>query len=216
MKKYLITISAIILLLTGTIVWAKGQPSDPMGAVWDAIRNLQTQINNIQLTPGPQGEQGIQGEQGLVGPAGQNLKVFDADGKEVGIYVGGEWTVVEGMEEYVYIPNYNAVLRIDEMNVINAYHVYGTLLYTTNDCTGTAYKQALVNEAIPYKVSEIVDNGRDGMEYMALGKIQKNVSIKSRWNSGTETCGPYVTSLDAMVATPAELNFTGPFELRAE
>lgn len=51
--------------------------------IWNAIEELQEQINNIQLIPGPPGEQGPQGEPGPPGPCG--IEVYDADDQFLGI-----------------------------------------------------------------------------------------------------------------------------------
>lgn len=55
------------LLTTKTALAVDGNPWD---AVWASIANLQAQINNIELLPGPQGPQGPQGERGPIGPQG--------------------------------------------------------------------------------------------------------------------------------------------------
>lgn len=61
MKKY---IFVIILLTTLGVISFVGAATkgDPFKTVWDAINNLQTQIDNIQLIPGPTGPQGPPGE----------------------------------------------------------------------------------------------------------------------------------------------------------
>jgi len=51
-------------ILTGTMVEAKKDKSEdndnsPFKALWDAIAGLQTQIDTIELTPGPQGDPGV-------------------------------------------------------------------------------------------------------------------------------------------------------------
>ena len=48
-------------ILTGTMVEAKKDKSEdndnsPFKALWDAIAGLQTQIDTIELTPGPAGQ----------------------------------------------------------------------------------------------------------------------------------------------------------------
>ncbi|MGB8215765.1 MAG: hypothetical protein WCE94_00525 [Candidatus Methanoperedens sp.] len=71
----------VVLMLTTMIpvVQAAGtQPSGtPFQAIWDAINattikiaDLQQQINNIQLTPGPQGPVGPKGDTGAIGSQG--------------------------------------------------------------------------------------------------------------------------------------------------
>ncbi len=42
----------------------------PFNKIWDLLKDLQNQITNIQLTPGPQGIQGPQGPVGAQGPQG--------------------------------------------------------------------------------------------------------------------------------------------------
>jgi hypothetical protein len=42
----------------------------PFQDLWDAIKALGERIDNIQLTPGPQGPAGADGAQGPIGPAG--------------------------------------------------------------------------------------------------------------------------------------------------
>ncbi len=60
--------------------------SGPNGRIWNAINDLQTQINNIPAgSQGPQGEQGPQGIPGEQGPAGND----GADGATVHF---GEWS----------------------------------------------------------------------------------------------------------------------------
>lgn len=47
-----------------------GNTGVPFSALWDAVNYLQNQINNIKLTPGPQGPKGDTGSQGIQGPVG--------------------------------------------------------------------------------------------------------------------------------------------------
>ncbi|MGB8215763.1 MAG: hypothetical protein WCE94_00515 [Candidatus Methanoperedens sp.] len=71
----------VVLMLTTMIPAAQAAGAQPSGtpfqALWDAINgttskfaDLQQQINNIQLTPGPQGPQGPQGLKGDTGATG--------------------------------------------------------------------------------------------------------------------------------------------------
>lgn len=68
MKKYQKILLVIPLFLIGTVAFAKNNSGEPFQDVWDAIQNLQDQITNIQLIPGPPGPQGPEGSPG---PAGQ-------------------------------------------------------------------------------------------------------------------------------------------------
>jgi hypothetical protein len=76
---YALLIILIIGATTGIGMAVKptdpGTPSDPLTAIWNAIADLQNQINNIQLIPGPQGETGPMGPPGPQGePGPQGLK----------------------------------------------------------------------------------------------------------------------------------------------
>lgn len=63
-------------IMTGTMAYADPlQPpqSNPnLRTLWNAITNLQTQIDAIELTPGPQGPPGPQGVPGPQGPPGND------------------------------------------------------------------------------------------------------------------------------------------------
>ena len=74
MKKTLFIIALIIPLLAIPVgaraTSANAWQANPWKMVWSAINELQTQITNIQLTPGPQGEPGVRGPQGSPGADG--------------------------------------------------------------------------------------------------------------------------------------------------
>ncbi len=76
----------ILLLALGVPVASAQSPAatNPLWAVWLAIRSLQQQINNIQLVPGPKGDVG---ETGPRGPGG--VRVVDSIGQDVGAYIHG-------------------------------------------------------------------------------------------------------------------------------
>jgi hypothetical protein len=76
-KKILCLIAAVVIVLLGTSAALAAAPTDS-GALWSAITelqikvaNLQDQIDNIQLIPGPQGEPGPMGPQGPAGSQGE-------------------------------------------------------------------------------------------------------------------------------------------------
>lgn len=62
-----------VTMLT-TVAYSEGKEMKswgiPFQQIWHAITDLQEQIDNIQLIPGPQGEQGPPGEQGPKGEGG--------------------------------------------------------------------------------------------------------------------------------------------------
>lgn len=77
-----IVTAVVLMVLLSSIAMAK--PVDPLASVWAEIDiinqkikdiqnktiDLQTQIYNIQLLPGPRGEQGVPGAQGAQGEQG--------------------------------------------------------------------------------------------------------------------------------------------------
>ncbi len=81
LNKYAVSaLVAVSFFLSPSAFAAK--PKGPIGDLQTALaeetinrqaedNNLQTQINNIELTPGPQGEQGPIGETGPIGPQGE-------------------------------------------------------------------------------------------------------------------------------------------------
>ena len=71
MKKAIIATSAIVILLAFNFASANSTAKgNPFQELWGAIDWLQEQIDNIELIPGPQGEQGAQGESGIDGQDG--------------------------------------------------------------------------------------------------------------------------------------------------
>src|SRR5689334_15391084 len=61
-KVVLLTTAVALVLSVNVALAAKG--GDPLAVVWTAIADLQHQIDNIQLTPGPQGEPGKDAQHG--------------------------------------------------------------------------------------------------------------------------------------------------------
>ena len=149
MRKTIITGLIAALFLAGLIslrtVSADDVPNgSPFQAILDAIAelqaNLQEQINNIQLIPGPQGPQGPQGDQGPPGPPAPATKVIDANGTLVGYPMdiqrdGGEFVVV------LYDPTLRTLETLRVLRgVIDGLVNSGALLnFTTSDCSGEAY-----------------------------------------------------------------------------
>jgi len=76
MKKTIIAVSAIVLLLAVNVVVAKDNPNGaPFSAIWDAIENIQEQIDELVVGGGEQGPPGEDGEDGVDG-----LNCWDLDG----------------------------------------------------------------------------------------------------------------------------------------
>jgi len=97
--------SLALLLFIGNLTIAANPNGEPFKAVWQAISDLQNQINIIELTPGPQGPagpQGPQGEkgepgtdgqdgaQGLPGKDGLSVHLFDGNNQDLGILLDAD------------------------------------------------------------------------------------------------------------------------------
>lgn len=67
-KKVLVLLLLAISLSLVPVARAEG--GNPLDSLWAAIADLQEQINNIELLPGPIGPEGPQGPQGEMGPIG--------------------------------------------------------------------------------------------------------------------------------------------------
>ncbi len=67
-----VTVSAVTITgaAAGVVKVSEKDKTGTNGNIWTAIADLQTQINNIQLIPGPKGDTGAQGPQGETGPQG--------------------------------------------------------------------------------------------------------------------------------------------------
>lgn len=72
MKKALFGLIAVCFLTTTFTVVSAKTNGQPFKDIWEYAKYLEQQIENIQLTPGPQGPQGEVGSMGSVGPAGKD------------------------------------------------------------------------------------------------------------------------------------------------
>jgi len=105
MKKKVLAISVITLLLAVNMVAAKSSPNGtPFQAIWDAINNIQDQIDELVITGGEQGPQGPQGEPGEKGEKG--------DKGEPGEIPTGTLPTPAFTSEWIEIPSHTAVINI--------------------------------------------------------------------------------------------------------
>jgi len=135
MKIFLVIL--VIVILASSVIADVEKPRKwyrrPFRKIWNALLDLQEQIDNIQLIPGPEGEQGpegpsgIDGEKGDTGPEGEkgdagececsiNLEEFEAlvervetlEANLVDDVSDPDYTVAEGdviITEIMYNPN---------------------------------------------------------------------------------------------------------------
>ena len=170
-------------------------PQGPMGATGPA---------------GPQGPQGLTGVAGATGPAGpQGLRVLDANGTEVGLFV----------DDNMRVSTPDGLVILAEMRVAT-YSWFGKLLYESVDCSGEP--NMIVRTLIPE--AEIVDD---------LGRIEDNngaifsgqlrypkapylwKTMNSYVNAGDPTCytdGAPITAYFGLVGT-MPVDWTAPFRV---
>jgi hypothetical protein len=135
---------AIVQEIQNDAATAKNKANSKDGKItglYDNVANLQEQIDNIQLTPGPQGETGPQGPPGPAGPQGDPgppeegcLNVYDANDQYLGILLDSK----EGYTTTIYIPSLDAITQLRPTGRIvrdNAVSFY----FESDDCTGTPY-----------------------------------------------------------------------------
>lgn len=189
----------LALLLGVNVVLAKDDPSGtPFKALWEAITNLQEQIDNLQLLPGPQGESGPQGvpgqdgqdgqrgEQGPPGPTGPNLKVVQGNGEIIGPLIersGGRGYIYRvwdsNIGKFVRISSYDGSLQEDGIG--------GEMFYESSNCSGPP----LVQNLPAYDIYKIQGDSRYGWQYLTVidnTKIRPNISINSYWSSALNQC----------------------------
>ena len=159
MKKKMIVVSVLVagLLIAGSVSAAKG--GDPFKDVWNAIHALEVQgadlatpIANIQLIPGPQGEQGIRGEPGR---DGMTLHLKDANGQELGRLVSSSLIAEEGTSTddrlyTTYLENGNVflefLLRTNRTVSLIGGRTFGGIYFRNLDCTNDAF---LTTQPVP-------------------------------------------------------------------
>lgn len=159
-NKFAIWSVVLALLLGVNVVLAKDDPSGtPFKALWEAISNLQEQIDNMQGQPGPQGppgpagqdgQDGEDGEQGPPGHPGPSLKVIDVNGDEVGYLL----SVSPLNISLQVVKVFNTNLNIATSYFLNNGKVYDgdpenrfgeELVYESDNCLGEPYAMYLDN-----------------------------------------------------------------------
>lgn len=148
MKKTILLSSIVVFLITISV--AQGSKSSPWDEVWNAIAGLQEQIDNLILTPGPEGPQGDPGPQG---PAGKSLHVFDKNNQDLGHLLDVKITATNQdiwspSEYYTYLPDLNVIsrFRANEDNSSAEFKVLNkTAYFEEENCTGEPYVRDFKN-----------------------------------------------------------------------
>jgi hypothetical protein len=214
MKKTIFLCLVIALLFSVNMVLAKDEPNGtPFSVIWKAINNLQQQIANIQLLPGPQGpqgEQGIQGPQGIQGepgskgdtgeqgPAGEtglqgepgpagvpgkSLKIVDANNNEVGLLID---TDGNNSTFHVWNSASQKIFYIDRVSaIISSIKVIShATQYESTDCSGTPLKE-FPSTYDPYSFYKVDSGDINGYTWVnvLISTLRDNVRIRSGWGS---------------------------------
>ena len=148
MKKYIAVTLVAFVLLTG--VASAANDKSPFEMIWEAITDIQDQIDNIALLPGLQGEQGPvgatstipgpagqQGEKGDNGTDGTNLMLKDANGQNLGIIISAD----RNLSDFTtYLPEQDLILNISQYRHTGVkINLDSNIYYAEVNCQGTAY-----------------------------------------------------------------------------
>lgn len=225
MKKLALSGAVAVLALAISVSAVKANTFPqvvPFTPVWQAIRELQqlvrglqTQIDDIELLPGPQGEQGIPGEQGLpglqgeqgfageqgaqgeigpqgeqgpqgeVGPAGPSLKVVDANGQFVGWLMDWAQTSIVATFEPEPAPGRRTQRYLHDASLFVDIPEIGNLWYESDDCTGTPLIQHIKNPYESLRYNPYLDT-----YYIVPGYeyIYRDVRTRSTRNYSSGSC----------------------------
>lgn len=142
MKKTIIAVIAIVLLLGANRLFAmKTIPSlalsEPLNfiqeQIWNDIQLLQTQITSLVQRVANVEQK----------PVGKNLKVFDANNKEIGYFID---QVDKSVYEHdykdlkIFANQFNKIITVDEFSGVNVSPLGDWPIYFSQpDCIGTTY-----------------------------------------------------------------------------
>jgi len=175
----------------------------------------------IQGPEGPVGQQGSQGEKGDIGdkgdkgdqgPAGPSLKVFDANGQEVGLlmYMRSNLTIV-----WNRLINKSFGIKITD-GIVDPEDGGGIVIFESGDCSGLPLMyqfRSQVNQHTVYRFS-----GSGG--YVIFNAYHPNITSHSRLDY--HSVPPQCISQTELFAETFEFSeitlptFVGPFEIREE
>ena len=234
-RQAIIVVFAVALVARFAIAAPTPSPTpNPFADLWAAIKNLQWQIRNIHLIPGPpgpQGETGLQGlpgelgpqgergESGPQGPAGPRLVVKDANG----VVIGPLLTEPTHQMDFWDSSRHKFFSVYPQTGIIALPSISGVHWYESTDCTG----QPLVGDPMRpyylYQQSEVFST-QEGWPYVEVtdfSKLRKNVIVRSAWVvRGVPQCdtGFANTIADAFELTQADSppTYVGPLSIVEE
>ena len=201
--KIILGVFAAVLFLSVILapkVVAQGIPF-VINSILAAIENLQQQINNIELIPGPQGEQGPQGEPGPAGSNAEVLHLVDGNGQDLGI-------VIENLKTFLPQENATVQFQVDHNNLGDVTNIVpsGTIKFSVANCTGVAYTESL--STLPGTVLNAGAGFQPGIFYRVTEDSTVNVSFNSLLSGAN--CQPFIGSSNARRVEQITLPFTDP------
>ncbi len=198
MKKVIIGVCAVVIILSAGMAKAISiTPEDlygPLEPVWRAMDNLQKQIKDIRLTPGPQGEPG---------PAGPSLKVYDANDQEIGLLIS-----YEGDFASIWENNTQKLIKINMLNGESPIEHNGVTYYSNDNCDGEIFIDSPGYQ--PDKAYAMDSDLSNNIYRFEIINQIEDYTTHSQWATGLQTCIQIDETHDVYTIQPIE---TTPFSL---
>ncbi len=183
MKKMTIFLACIGVFLLAFSIFAIAEKDDvneygkPFQLIWQAIENLQEQVNNLVERVDS------------IGSGGKRLMVVDANGEDVGYLI--DYTTMLTNEDNIIMRVYDPKLNLFLHYSYNGQneHDYNSQMdwdfyYTEEGCSGEKYASI----GNPYTIFY----GPDQLFYRSIGEVGYNVPTKSYQNGpDSSTCHPH-------------------------
>jgi hypothetical protein len=220
MKKIIIGVCAVVIILSAGMAKAISiTPEDlygPLEPVWRAIDNLQKQIKDIRLTPGPQGEVGPIGPQGPQGEPGDTVNIIDANNINLGPLL--DFTL-DGNIKF-YDTNYDRVVNLNMFTegLVEKYDgpdINHALYYDQLNCQGNTYRQQRV---FPKEILRInsPEYTQYGWEYITSDSLEifSGSIMASKWeHDQCSAVNPSPEPYYSKVVQTEPMIFNGPFTI---
>lgn len=214
---YSLVVAMVVMTASLSVVSAANE-KNPFEMVWAAIKDIQEQIVNIALLPGPQGEQGPvgatstvpgpigpQGPQGEPGEGGPSLVLKDANGQNLGILLGSTRGGSSERKYETYLPDIDVFLQIVERTSARTVIIDDNppvIYFTELNCLGTPFDGT---SSASKSVTPVLANGKT---YKITGPSLNSPVAKSRLDQAT--CSNGEQQLGGILAEEITLPFNEP------
>jgi hypothetical protein len=153
--------------------------ADAIAPLQSAISGLDTRLTALEATPAPTPTSALTASPTpQPSPISKDIKVLDANGQELGIFVSGNF----GKNATVFLPSTNQVIEIGPNGIIRQSSLY----YKELNCQGTTYHNAGLND-FSYNKVYTLESGEYWKIEAPTVPTEGN-SFVSRWYF--ETSGP--------------------------